>query len=79
MIKHIGYFKEFEHDTYEFGTRCVVRGKTNIYKDKIPKDNDEDCYRVSLIDGTLVVEKWVSKNKDFIFVMASNSFKIEQK
>ena len=79
MVENIGYFKEFENDTHKFVTRCVVRGKTNTYGDNLPKDNDGDCYRVSLIDGTLVVKKWVSKNRDFIFIMASSSFKIEQK
>lgn len=78
MIERIGCFKEFDHDTYEFGTRCTVRGKMSTYKDHIPKDDEGDCYRVSLIDGTLVVEMWVAMKKDFVFVMASSSFKIEQ-
>lgn len=78
MIERIGYFKEFDHDTYEYGTRCIVRGKINTYKDHIPKDDSGDCYRVSLVDGALMVEKWMSARKDFVFVMASSSFKIEQ-
>ena len=76
MIERIGYFKTFSYDTYEFGTRCSVGEQMSIYKDKIPDDSHGDCYRISLVDGTLVAERWEKENKEFQFVLASSAFRL---
>jgi len=78
MIERIGYFKKFGYDTSEkHGVRCLVSEKLNIYKDNIPQKEDGDCFRVSLIDGTLVAENWIASEMDFFLVLVTSCFKLE--
>lgn len=76
MIERLGYYKNADYDAYETGICVSVWNTINCYKDDIPKVGMGDCFRLSLIDGTLVVEKWYEEMCDFYLVVASSSFRV---
>lgn len=81
MIEHIGYYRKAVYNAVNDAIRLPfhlkLKDKLPLYKDKTPTDKDGDCIRVTLIDGTLLIEKWVSERRDFELVACSNNFIIE--
>ena len=77
MKEHIGYYRKGTYDTENDVIRLNLRDKLPIYKDNVPTDKDGDCIRVTLIDGTLLIEKWVPERCEFELVACSNNFIIE--
>lgn len=77
MKEHIGYYRKSTYNTENDVIRLNLSDKLPIYKDNVPTDKDGDCIRVTLIDGTLLMEKWVSERCEFELVACSNNFIIE--
>ena len=81
MIEHIGYYRKGTYNAVNDAIRLPfhlkLKDKLPLYKDKIPTDKDGDCIRVTLIDGTLLIEKWVSEYRDFELVACTSNFIIE--
>ena len=74
MTTRIGYFKCLKikaDNVYE------AYDEMPIYKDKTPKDNTEDCYRVSIIDGALFIERWDKIRTSFSPIVLTNHFTIK--
>ena len=74
MTTRIGYFKGLNikaDNVYE------AYDKMPIYKDITPSNNDEDCYRVTIIDGALFIEKWEKIKKSFYPIVLTNHFIIK--
>lgn len=78
MIERLGYYKNFDYDYVSAGNSIIVTvsDRLSYYKDALPKKGMGDCYRLGLIDGTLVVEKWNETTWDFSLVVASNLYTI---
>ena len=74
MTTRIGYFKGLnikDDNVYE------AYDEMPIYKDNTPNDNTEDCYRVTIIDGALFIEKWEKIKKSFYPIVLTNHFTIK--
>lgn len=75
MTTRIGYFKSL---------RCIDNDNVYeaydgipIYEYKTPNDKTEDCYRVTIIDGALFIEKWEKIKKSFYPIVLTNHFTIK--
>ena len=74
MILRIGYFKGLNikadnvFEAYDILPIC---------KEGLPKNDTEDCYRVSMIDGTLFIEMWEKKNLAFYPLVCTNKFTVK--
>lgn len=74
MIERLGYFKNIGY-TYENGQLIISTQKLMpTYKDTVPREETEDCFRISFIDGSVLVEKWLGNKKTFMPIIASNNF-----
>ena len=74
MTTRIGYFKGLNikaDNVYE------AYDKMPIYKDIKPSHDDEDCYRVTIIDGALFIEKWEKESLTFYPIVCTNHFTIK--
>jgi hypothetical protein len=74
MTTRIGYFKGLcikTDNVYE------AYDEMPIYKDDTPKDNAENCYRVTIIDGALFIEMWEKIKKSFCPIVLTNHFTIK--
>lgn len=74
MIERLGYFENVHFNTMD--VNCEATDRLPIYNDSIPKDDCGDCFRLSLIDGTLLIEKWESENKGFYPIVCTNNFRL---
>ena len=74
MIERIGYFKGL---AIKANNVFEVYDKLPIHKDKIPTEECGDCFRASLIDGTLYVEKWCCAQKDFYPIVCTSNFTVK--
>jgi hypothetical protein len=73
MLTRIGYFESIAikpDNVYE------AYNEMPIYKDNTPKSTVEDCYRVTIIDGALFIEKWEKNRKSFYPIVLTNHFTI---
>ena len=77
MKEHIGYYKKYTHSTTDNGIIFFVGEELPIYKDKVPTEKDGDCIRFTLVDGTLVVEKWMAEKCRFTLLTCTNNFRID--
>lgn len=77
MIERLGYFENVNFTSMDKDcVTCEVTDRLPIYKGSTPKDDCGDCFRLSLIDGTLLVEKWESENKWFYPIVCTNNFRL---
>lgn len=77
MIERLGYFENVHFNTMDKDyVNCEATDRLPIYNDSIPKDDCGDCFRLSLIDGTLLIEKWESENKGFYPIVCTNNFRL---
>jgi hypothetical protein len=74
METRIGYFKNL---VIKADNVFEAYDKLPLYKDYIPKEEDGDCYRVTIIDGALFIEIWESGKKDFAPIVCTNHFTIK--
>lgn len=74
MVHRYGYYEDVFFVENE--KNIIAEGKLDIHPESVPSKDIYDCNRVSLIDGVLVIERWVSEKRNFELVMMSNNFKI---
>lgn len=74
METRIGYFKGL---AIKADNVFEAYDKLPLYKDYTPKEEDGDCYRVTIIDGTLFIEIWESDKKDFAPIVCTNHFTVK--
>ena len=74
MILRIGYFKGLNIKTDNVFEAYDIMP---IHKEGLPKTDTENCYRVSMIDGSLFIEMWEKKNSAFHPLVCTNKFTVK--
>ena len=74
MILRIGYFKGLNIKADNVFEAYDIMP---IYKEGLPKNDTEDCYRVSMIDGALFIEMWQKESLTFYPLVCTNKFTVK--
>ena len=74
MTLRIGYFEGLN---IKADNVFEAYDKMPIYKEHRPKNDTDDCYRVSIIDGALFIEMWQKENLAFHPLVCTNKFTVK--